>query len=369
MKGHLIAIGGALVLLAAIWLAPDLSPQLNGTASFEQFAARITALRPPSEDPTQPTAEVELLDGPHRGETVAALVGGPSGAVDLPAYQIGDEVIVTNQPGADGDFYVIGDRMRGPLLEGLVALFAAVVILVGGWRGLRSLLALALTLAVTVKLVVPLLLRGWDPVTLAVATATAVTIATLLLTEGWRRSTFAAIAGTFCALALTAVLAAVFTTLAQFTEFQGSEEAAFVSRSLGATFDVRGLLLAAVIFGALGVLDDVTMTQAAAVAELRMANPGANVGWLVRASMNIGRSHIAATVNTLVLAYVGASLPLLVLFAVGSQSLLTMASSEFIAVEVVRGLVGSIGIVAAVPLTTVVAAILERARSNPAPVA
>ena len=125
---------------------------------------------------------------------------------------------------------------------------------------------------------------------------------------------------------------------------------------------MRGLLLAAVIFGALGVLDDVTVTQAATVAELYAANPNASQWKLIGSAMSVGRSHIAATVNTLVLAYLGASLPLLVLFAVGHQPPLLTASGESVAVEIVRGLVGSIGIVAAVPFTTLVASLVVRER-------
>ena len=365
--GQMLAVAGATLLLLALWLAPDLSPRLDQSNAFQQAQGRITRLLPASTNPAQPGAEVLVLSGPDAGTVVSVAVGGPSGSTDLPAYRVGDEVILSGSPGPDGTFYVIGDRMRGPALGALLALFAVAVLVVGGWRGLRSLLALALTIGVVLKLVVPLLLRGWDPVLLAVGTATAVTIVTLLLTEGWRKTTLAAVLGTSFALALTAGLALIFNDLADFTQFQASEEAAFVARSLGSSFDVSGLLLAAIIFGALGVLDDVTVTQAATVAELKAANPNAGRRWLIKSAMNIGRSHIAATVNTLVLAYLGASLPLLLLFAVGQQSALLTASSEFVAVEIVRGLVGSIGIVAAVPLTTLVAAMLVGEREADAP--
>ena len=183
---------------------------------------------------------------------------------------------------------------------------------------------------------------------------------TLLLTEGLRRSALAAAIGTFGALALTAVLAGIVTEAARFSLLQGSEEVGYLQGLVGAAFDLGGLFLAAVIFGALGVLDDVTITQAATVAELAAADPSASRAALVGRAMNVGRSHIAATLNTLVLAYVAASLPLLLLFAVGGQSPVTIVSTELVAIEVVRTLVGSMGIVAAVPFTTFVAAWLER---------
>lgn len=154
------------------------------------------------------------------------------------------------------------------------------------------------------------------------------------------------------------MLAIAFDTLARFTPLRGSGSAGFLISLGGTELDLGGLVLAAVIFGALGVLDDVTITQAATVRELHDADPRMG-GWaLAGRAMNVGRSHIAATVNTLVLAYVGASLPLIVLFAAGQQDPLLIVSGEVMAVEVVRALVGSIGIVAAVPLTTAIAVAL-----------
>jgi uncharacterized membrane protein len=241
-------------------------------------------------------------------------------------------------------------------------LFAAAVTLVGGWRGVRSLLALALTLAVVMKLVVPLILAGWEPGWVAILAATGVTVATFLLTEGARPQTLAAALGTAISLTLVAVLASVFDTLSRFTPLRGSEDAGFLISLGGTTVDLGGLVLAAIIFGALGVLDDVTVTQAATVQELYEADHRAGRLELVGRAMNVGRSHIAATVNTLVLAYVGASLPLIVLFAAGRQDPLLIVSGEVVAVEVVRALVGSIGIVAAVPVTTMIAVALTGRR-------
>jgi uncharacterized membrane protein len=192
----------------------------------------------------------------------------------------------------------------------------------------------------------------------AIVAATLVTIATFLLTEGARTHTVAAALGTFIALALTAVLAVAFDDLARFTSLRGSEDALYL-QAIGLTdIDLGGLILAAIIFGALGILDDVTVTQAATVSELHAADPRLSRLALAARAMNVGRSHIAATVNTLVLAYVGASLPLIVLFAAGRQDPLLIASGEIVAVEVVRAIVGSIGIVAAVPLTTLFAVVL-----------
>ena len=187
---------------------------------------------------------------------------------------------------------------------------------------------------------------------------TGVTIATFLLTEGFRAQTLAAGVGTFASLALVAGLAIMFDELARFTQFRGSEDATFLQAVGLPNIDIGGLLLAGIIFGALGILDDVTMTQAATVTELNEASPSLSRVVLAKRAMNVGRAHISATVNTLFLAYVGASLPLIVLFAAGRQDPLLTASMEVVAVEIVRAVVGSIGIVLAVPLTTAVAAAL-----------
>jgi uncharacterized membrane protein len=350
-------IGGAILLLG-LWLLPDLTPPSDEQPPVELVRGRIVELMPENMATGEPDVRIQIVAGGEAGQTVEGFLQGPSGQLDVPEYAVGDEVVISRSLEPEGTFVAVSDRWRVPVLAGVLGLFGVAVAIVGGWRGIRSLLALALTLGVVVKVVVPLLLAGWDPLPLAVGTATGVTVVTFLLTEGARRTTFAAAAGTFIALALTATLATVLNAIAEFTELQGSEAAAFLSSIGRDDLDVGGLLLAAVIFGALGVLDDVTVTQAATVHELHEANPRTGRWPLFWRSMNVGRSHIAATVNTLVLAYVGASLPLLVLFAAGRQDPLLTASSEVVAVEVVKALVGSIGIVAAVPLTSAIAAFL-----------
>jgi uncharacterized membrane protein len=359
-----------LVVVAALWLMPDLTPadaipvvgqQTDRGRIVESLGTNEVGL---------PTFTVELADG----TTVDAVVQDASGALPgLSArrpYDIGDEVVVTrfSGPAADGAFAYISEPWRVPLLGLATGLFAAAVLVIGGLRGARSLVALALTLTVVARVVIPLLLRGFDPVLLAVTAAAAITLVTLFLTEGFSRITLAASVGTFAALALTAALAALFTAAAEFTALQGNESIAFLTPIVGERIDLTGILLAATVFGSLGVLDDVTVTQAAAVDQLARAEPSATRGGVVARAMRIGRSHIAATVNTLVLAYLGASLPLLLLFALSGQAPLVVLNGEVVAVEVIRALVGSIGIVAAVPLTTLVAAgLLVSAKAGRAP--
>lgn len=370
LAGSAVAMVIGLAALAGLWLLPDLTPadaipavgqeSLHGriTESLEPDAAGLARFR------------VEVLDGPQAGEVIDASVQGGGAALpgsdDRDDYEIGDEVVVARFSGPAGGAAFIAEPWRVPMLGIVAAAFAGVVLLVGGLRGARSLVALALTLAVVIKLVVPLLLRGVDPVILAVGGGALVTLATLLMTEGPSRVSLSALLGTMAALGLTAVLAGVFTVAAEFTALQGNEEIAFLIPLVGERIDLQGILLAATVFGALGVLDDVTVTQAAAVEELHRADPAAPRRGVIARAMRVGRSHIAATVNTLMLAYLGAGLPLLLLFALGGQEPLSVLNSEVVAVEVIRALVGSIGIVAAVPLTTLIAAALMVPSPRPA---
>lgn len=351
-----------LALLAGLWLLPDLAETRQVPDSGQDRTRAVVVDADAGTDASgQSQLIVRLTEGQREGEEVTAVVQQTGMALpgsEPPRYEAGDEVVVSVFTGAAGGFVTVDEPWRVPLLGWLAAGFAAAVMLVGGLRGARSLVALAFTLLVVGKLLIPLLLAGWPPLPLAIGTAAGVTVVTLLLTEGARRTTLAAILGTAGALAVTALLAYLATEAARFSSLQGSEEVAFLVVLLGEEVDLRGMLLAATILGALGVLDDVTVTQAAAVAELRATDPAATRSAVFARAMAIGRSHIAATVNTLVLAYVGASLPLLLLFAVGESSPLVAVNGELLAVEVVRALAGSIGIVAAVPLTTAIAAFL-----------
>ena len=369
LLGALSAVVVGILLLLGLWFMPDLMPdEAVPVVGQESLHGRIVA-EVGASSTGLPTFEVEILGGAALGEVVEAVVQDGSAAMpgsgQRDPYVVGDEVVVTRFTGPAGGSAIITEPWRMPLLGGVVAIFAAVVLVVGGLRGARSLVALALTLAVVVKVVVPLLLRGVDPILLAVTAGSAVTVVTLLLTEGWSRVTAAAALGTGVALALTASLAALFSGLARFTALQGSEEIAFLIPLIGDRVDLSGILLAATVFGALGVLDDVTVTQAATVEQLHRADPAAPRADVVSRAMRIGRAHIAATVNTLMLAYLGAGLPLLLLFALGGQDPLTVLNGEIVAIEIIRALVGSIGIVAAVPLTTFVAAVLTV--GDPAP--
>jgi uncharacterized membrane protein len=354
---HVMVIGGGILLiLALLAFIPDVTPSGSEDLVSERAHAKVESVTPATEE-SAPLAEIVFVDGARAGQRAEAQVEGPSGQLQLPDYQPGDEVIAAIDTDPDGNVTTaVIDRWRLPVLEWLVGGFAIVTILVAGWRGIRALVSLALTLVLAVKLLIPLLLAGWNPVGLAICLGTLITIASLLLTQGFTRATLAAVLGTAIGLAATGILAVITTQAARFTIAQGSEHMIYLQQLAGDRIDLSGLLLAAVIFGGLGVLNDVAISQAATVDELHSISPSMGRGELFSRTMNVGIAHLAATVNTLVFAYLGAALPLLVLLALQIESVGLSVNEEIVAVEIVRTLVGSIGILLAVPITTAIAA-------------
>lgn len=352
-----IVIFGLGLLFCALLIAvlPDLSPVRGGLIS-ERAHGRITELLTTGSTEA-PRATVLLLDGARRGDTINAILESPTSQAAIPAYAAGDEVLVAIDLQPDGTVtYSVIDRWRAPILLAIVGALALFTIAIAGWRGLRAITSLAITVVVVMRLLIPLLLAGYSPVLLAVGLGILITVLSLLLTQGVSRPTAAAIVGTAIGLVVTGALAVVVSSAAQFTSAQGSEEVAIIAQLAGNTIDLSGLLLAAVIFGGLGVLNDVAITQAVTVDEFRSIDPTMSRGELYRRAMSVGTAHLAATVNTLVFAYLGSALPVIVLLALQIHRLDLAVNDEHIAVEVVRTVVGAIGILSAVPLTTAIAA-------------
>ena len=281
----------------------------------------------------------------------------------------GDDVLVTAYEAGGGETaYFIADRLRTAPLWVLGAIFAAAVVLIGRWRGVWSLVGLVASFLVIVRFIVPAILSGMSPLLATLIGASVIMTTTLVLAHGASRKTGAALVGTVLSLLLAVLLATMAVEVTALTGLAGDQEAT-LQLLAGGTIDARGVLLGGMIIGALGVLDDVTATQSSAVFELRRANPLLGAGELFSRGLNVGRDHIASTVNTLVLAYAGAALPLLVILSVQPEPLGLLISRELIATEIVRTLVGSIGIVAAVPITTGIAALVAgalEARAEPA---
>lgn len=302
---------------------------------------------------------IQLDSGPDAGQQTRLEQGITSGKARVP--EVGDDLILTADPAGDGTWiYNFADYERSSSMFVLTLLFVFAVVILGGWRGLGALTGLAVSIVVLVAFVLPALLVGSNPVVVAIVGASVIAFASLYLAHGFNSPTNVALLSTLAALALTGFLAWVFIELTTLTGLS-DENAAFLD-SLGVHLDPRGLLLAGVVIGSLGVLDDVTVTQVSAVSELHRSRPDAGFQDLYRSALRIGRDHISSTVNTLFLAYAGAALPLLLLFTQVRQSITTTATQEVVAVEIVRTLVGSIGLIASVPIATGMAAALLVAR-------
>ncbi|HEX6970045.1 MAG TPA: YibE/F family protein [Micromonosporaceae bacterium] len=361
-------------VIATILLWPTERTQ-RPSADAPRYAATVTRIvaescppLPDAPDPAGPcgTATVRVHDGPDAGRRIEVPLPTGPGA---PTVQVGDDVVLAllSDP-ADPTLtaYAIADHQRGRPLLWLVGLCAAVVVAFGRWRGVAALAGLATSFAVLLAFILPAIGTGGSPLPVAVTGAALIMFVVLYLTHGVTAQTSVAVLGTLASLVLTGVLATVATAAAHLTGF-GSEEAVTLS-VYQADVDLHGLLLAGIIIGSLGVLDDVTVTQAATVAELAHANPELTRRQLYRAATRVGRAHIASAVNTIVLAYAGASLPLLLLVVAGGGAVGDVLTAEYLAQEIVRSVVSTVGLVAAVPITTGLAALVVTAgrRTGPA---
>jgi uncharacterized membrane protein len=309
---------------------------------------------------TQPLPRGEVLSQRihlqlESGETVTSDRSLLESEMKVMPLKSGDEVYVAQTGTASEPVYFVADYARGSSLVVLAAIFIAVVLVVARGHGVWSLIGLGASLLVILRFIIPGILAGYDPVIIAFFGALVIMTTTLFLAHGVSWKSTVALAGTAFSLVLAIVLSAAGIDFAKLSGLI-TEEATTLNLLTEGGIDARGLLLGGIIIGALGVLDDVTIAQASAVFELRRANPDLDRKELVLRGMNVGRDHIAATVNTLFLAYAGAALPLLIVLATQTDGFVTTSSQELVATEVVRSLIGGIAITAAVPITTALAA-------------
>jgi uncharacterized membrane protein len=360
-----VVIAATVIGLIVLWPTGEARTVGERSVRARTESARVTGL---AEIPcrvgqrTCTRVTVELLEGQDEGRRVSFTTGEAGAAVEL---DIGDRVrVYKNQlppeaviGGAQVDPYSFSDFERGRPLVLLAVVFALLVIAGGRLRGARALVGLVVSLVIVLVFIVPSIVEGNSAVEVALIGSLAIMLTTISLAHGLGAKTLAASLGTASSLFLTAALASVFTELAHLTG-ASSEEAIFVRATSGAEISLHGLLLAGMVIGALGVLDDVTVTQASTVMAVKHANPSFGFRSLLQSGLSVGRDHVAATVNTLVLAYVGASLPVLLIFSIGGTPFVDAVNLEAVAEQIVAMLVGSIGLIAAVPVTTALAAAL-----------
>lgn len=343
-----------LVAMVLLWPARPHLATGGGDSGGTQALGTVTAL-------AGGAASVKVTSGPGTGSsTTVDLPSGPG----APTLHRGDGVVLLYSPDAvpGGRDYVVTDRQRTTPLVWLLVLSGAAVLAFGRLRGLSSLAGLAVSFVILLFFVIPALLDGSPPLLIAVVGASAIMFAALYLTHGVTVQTSVAIAGTLASLILTGILGVAFTAALHLTGV-AAEEDSFLSATLGSV-DMRGLLLAGIVIGALGVLGDVTVTQAETVAELAALGVPSRRA-LYRAAGRVGRVHAASAVSTIVLAYAGGSLPLLLLIAAGDQPIGSLLTGQFLAQEIMRSAVGTIGLVASVPITTALATVVAEIAPPP----
>lgn len=304
---------------------------------------------------TYQIARVNILEGEYAGIIMEIDYGKRQVRSDDYLLAVGDKVVVSISKTPENviNAYFVDFVRTTPILW-LTGIFAAAIILISRWKGVRALLSTVFSLYIIIGYIIPHILVGEDPLLVSIIGSIILLGVTLYLTYGWTLKTHAAVISMVIVLLLTGALSALFVV---FTKLNGTgdENVMFLMQLMETPINLRGLLLGGMIIGALGVLDDLVTTQAAAVFELHHANPNFRFRDLYNSAMRIGQDHVAATVNTLVLAYAGASLPMLLMFSLAKGDYAYLVNFSFIAEEIVRTLVGSLGLIAAVPLTTAIA--------------
>ena len=346
--GALLLGGAGLSLVSAQTVHQDLQETVRAEVVTieEEFERPITG--------TDATATVQkllirLLEGERAGDVVAL-------DNDLVRLREGDRIIVNRLQAIDGfEWFAFKDTERRAHLVGIFILLVGLVLWFAGKKGIRALVSLGLSLLAIFFVLVPALLAGYNPAWVSLGVSIIVLALILFLTHGINPRSAIAFAGTVSAIFITCAIAAYWVTAMRLTGF-GSDASVFLNFQTGGALDFSGLLLGSMIIGLLGVLDDVSITQTSVVQELRAANNALGFKELYQRAIRVGRDHVGSLVNTLALAYVGAALPIVLLFSAGNSSLMMSLNQEIVAAEILRIIIGSIGLILAVPITTAMAA-------------
>jgi uncharacterized membrane protein len=341
--------------------SPDGSPTLGET---ETMLARVVKVLEEGtvelgEGSSQPYQRllVHVEGGSLAGQEIEVDEGTVNIISQERLFHPGDKVYLERAVGPDGDRFYISDFVRVRPLLLIVGLFVTLVVLVGRGKGLRSLGGTLFSLVVIFAFIVPQIVAGRDPVLVSITGSIVLLTVSNYLIYGWNYRAHAAVVGMVLSLVLTGLLAWLSVGWARLTGLT-VDESSYLVLELGPEINVQGLLLGGIIIGSMGALDDVCVGQVSVVFELIDTDPG--MGWkmLFRRAFNVGRDHIAAMVNTLVLAYAGAAMPLMLAFTIYQEPLWRRINREPIAEEIVRTMVGSIGLVLAAPITSLIASLL-----------
>lgn len=327
----------------------------------EYFQAKVVKVEDASVETqgvTQPVQKVtlQILEGSEKGKTMEVNHGELFSITEDQKVSVGETIVLTKTFGPTGELYYITDQYRITPLLLIFGLFFVLVVIFGRLKGVLSILGLLASLLILSNYVVPQILAGANPLTTSLIGALIIAVLSIYLAHGLSKRTTIALAATVITLCIAAVLSMAYVELTSLTG-TGSEEAIFLRMGPLGSIDLRGLLLGGIIIGTLGILDDITISQTSVIVELRKANAKLHWRQLYKSGIAVGRDHVSSLVNTLALAYVGASFPLLLLFSFSRDIPFWLTlNSEFIAEEMVRTLVGSTALILAVPISTLFAA-------------
>lgn len=306
--------------------------------------------------------EVEITEGEEKGETIFVEQGNVP-TVHVPTFDEGDPVLLTKQEIEGKAIYAIADFQRTTPLGIIALVFIVTLLLIGRTKGIRPLLGMLFSFLVVFQFLLPHLLNGLNPILTVILAALVIIPVTFYLSHGVNQKTHLAITSTLLAVLFTGVFAYLSIHLAHISGL-ASESAQYLRLTSMVSIDFSSLLLAGIIISLIGVLDDVSITQASVIQELQESNPSLSFKELYRRGMHVGRDHISSMVNTLILVYAGSSLPLLLLFMDESQTILEVMNLEMVAIEIIQMLVASTGLILAVPITTALASRIKYRLAN-----
>lgn len=358
MKSKIFLLSALLLVVAPLTSAQTFDETQIGERFSTAVVEKVLSTTTDSENGLLHSVQTilfRILDGDDKGMTVTLESGVLDGREDM-ALTEGQKVVLDKVTKSDGSSeYLIKETYRLPAIIWLTLAFVAVTILLGGRAGVTSLLGLVVSVLTLVLFVIPRIVAGDSPMAICIIGSAVIACTSIYLAHGLNRRTSVALLSTLVTLAMAAIAAYIYVHASALFGM-GSEESLYLQTGLLQNIDLRGLLLGGIIIGCLGVLDDVTTAQCAAIDEISKANPNMTTMQLQRAGFSVGREHIASLINTLALAYAGASLPLLLLFKTqDTYPLWVTLNGEFLAEEIIRTLVGSLTLVFAVPVSTFLA--------------
>ena len=306
---------------------------------------------------------VKILDGKFKGqEKVIENMNTGNAAYDIWVDK-GDKVLLyaeLTEDQSEIENIFISDFVRWPNLRNLTLLFIILLILIGGWQGTKALVSLGITAFAIVQFMLPMMLKGHSPIILAILVCLFTTVVTIIIITGFSIKSLSTILGTLSGVLIAGVLSYIMGNIVHLTGLSAQEAQMLLYIPQGISFDFKGLLFAGIIIGALGAVMDVAMSISSAMDEIKNTNPSITVKELVQSGFTVGKDIMGTMSNTLILAYTGSAIPLLLLFMAYETSMLKVINLDLIATEIVRALTGSIGLLASIPITAIVYGVLQR---------